>query len=353
MPGTTVGVYAGEATAGTEVSSTYEGRHITLLETELIHPFRASGFVNKGDPVIICNAAVVAQRGNAVGVALSTATALTDYIAVDTEGIWNLTVFSYDDTGAGSAIVAGDPLYIHDGSTAGVGATGTGDATISKRRNLVTQIPFGYALGAMVATGTGQVAVKVHWDPRQPMDEYALLVGAATDNGMGIIVGDAIAGAGVLGRGLFIDYDNNGIKTGAQAESNGLGINMDADTNVQSLYGINVYTAGLTGATINRVAAYTCYMDEVAGTVTGASCIHLETAVQAATIHDYISMRSHALQQGMLTCRSGGDVATYFLVFDPAVVAPCEAFAAAGNGDYSIKCYINGEITYLHTYDAP
>ena len=165
MPGTTVGVYAGEATAGTEVSSTYEGRHITLLETELIHPFRASGFVNKGDPVIICNAAIVAQRGNAVGVALSTATALTDYIAVDTEGIWNPTVFSYDDTGGGSAIVAGDPLYIHDGSTAGVGALGTGDATISKRRNNTTQIPFGYALGAMVAAGTGQVAVKVHWDP--------------------------------------------------------------------------------------------------------------------------------------------------------------------------------------------
>jgi len=165
MPGTTVGVYAGQLTAGTEVSSTYEGRHVTVLETELIHPFRASGFVNKGDPVIICNAAVVANRGNAVGVALSTATALTDYIAIDTEGIWNLPFFAYDDTGGGSAIVAGDPLYIHDGSTGGVGALGTGDATISKRRNNTTQIPFGYALGTATATSTGQMAIKVHWDP--------------------------------------------------------------------------------------------------------------------------------------------------------------------------------------------
>ena len=186
MPGTTVGVYTGELTAGTEVSSTYEGRHVTVLETELIHPFRVSGFVNKGDPVIICNAAAVAERGNAVGVALSTATALTDYIAVDTEGIWNLTVFSYDDMGLGDAIVAGDPLFIHDGSTGGVGAIGTGDATISKRRNNATQIPFGYALGAMVATGTGQVAVKVHWDPiaHWLMDDEMLYFGEGLDVSM-------------------------------------------------------------------------------------------------------------------------------------------------------------------------
>ncbi|GAH50510.1 unnamed protein product, partial [marine sediment metagenome] len=35
MP-TTMGVYTAGLTAGTEVSSTYEGRHLTVLETELI-----------------------------------------------------------------------------------------------------------------------------------------------------------------------------------------------------------------------------------------------------------------------------------------------------------------------------
>jgi len=191
MPGTTVGAYTGELTAGTEVSSTYEGRHLTLLETELIHPFRASGLVNKGDPVIICNAAVVAERGNAVGVALATATAITDYIAIDTEGIWNLPFFAYDDTGGGSAIVAGDPLYIHDGSTGGVGALGTGDATISKRRNNITQMPFGYALGAAVATATGQMAIKVHWDPiaHWLLDDELLLFGFGAANDADMTLG--------------------------------------------------------------------------------------------------------------------------------------------------------------------
>ena len=40
MTGVTVGRYPGDQTAGTQVSSTYEGRYLTFLETELIHPYR-------------------------------------------------------------------------------------------------------------------------------------------------------------------------------------------------------------------------------------------------------------------------------------------------------------------------
>ena len=404
MPTQDWGVYQDSLTLGTEVSSTYEGRHITATAAELNHG-NVLAVVTKGYPVIFD----IVAGAHGVGVAFNTEVAGTDLIAVDTEGIWNLSVVSSDDAG-NSLVVAGDPLYIN-----------TTTAVISKIRNNATQIPFGYALSQGNGDGLAHTcAVKVHWDPRShwledieplyfgdlrdvniawdtanlvmlplvdntgifqigngtlsmdvqifgltaasyllwdnsenTLDLISALAGAATQDSMSITTADAVAGAGLLGRGLFINYDNNGVKTGAQAESNGLGINMDADADVTGLFGINVYTAGLTGATINRVAAYTCYLDEVAGTVTAASCIHLETAVQAATVHDYISMRSHALQQGMITCRSGGDVATYFLVFDPALVAPCQAFNAAGNGDYSIACYINGELTYLHTYDAP
>ena len=46
MPGVTAGVYTGALDAGTEVSSTYEGRHVTVYEAELIHPYIADGFVN-------------------------------------------------------------------------------------------------------------------------------------------------------------------------------------------------------------------------------------------------------------------------------------------------------------------
>ncbi len=65
--------------AGQEISSTYEGRHLTAEESVLIHPYHADGFVDKGDPVLVGD--------SIVGVALNSAAAATDMIAFDTEGI--------------------------------------------------------------------------------------------------------------------------------------------------------------------------------------------------------------------------------------------------------------------------
>ena len=165
MPGLTVGSYIGQLTAGTQVSSTYEGRHLQVREDELIHPFIADGFVNKGDPVIVCDAGVQGTYGNIVGVAFDSGAAAADMISIDTEGIWNLKVDAYDDAG-GSAIEIGDCLYIRAGSLLGnVGVVGTGDAELSKRNDAATQVFFGYASGSMVSTGTGRIAVKVHASP--------------------------------------------------------------------------------------------------------------------------------------------------------------------------------------------
>ena len=155
--------------AGDEVSSTYEGRHITVLESQLIHPFHADDFVDKGDPVIVATAAAGnphAVFGMAVGVALNDGAAIGDLIAVDTEGIWNLYAYADDDSGT-IAINAGDPLYISIDST-GVAAAGAGvgDACISKIVNATTQIPFGYAMGEMGAGLEGTIPIKVHWDPQ-------------------------------------------------------------------------------------------------------------------------------------------------------------------------------------------
>ncbi len=171
MPAEGIGIYPYEETAGNEVSSTYEGRHITVREGELIHPFHADDLVNKGDPVIVCLYSAThnhATYGRAVGIALASATAVTDYIAVDTEGIWMGQVYADDDNGT-QDIEAGDALFISDDSTgtdASIAADGTGDAAISKIRDNVLQVPFGYALGRADAGNAGTMAVKVHWDPR-------------------------------------------------------------------------------------------------------------------------------------------------------------------------------------------
>jgi len=163
MPGVTAGAYTGSLDAGSEVSSDYEGRHLQVFEAEMIHPYHADGFVDIGDPVVLCDSGVPASYGFAVGIARDSALAITDPIALDTEGIWNLTVYAEDDNGD-RAIEIGDRLFIRAGTLPGAAdGDGTGDAEISKISEEQTQIPFGYALGSMVAGGSGEMAVKVHW----------------------------------------------------------------------------------------------------------------------------------------------------------------------------------------------
>ncbi|KKN38855.1 hypothetical protein LCGC14_0749100 [marine sediment metagenome] len=213
MPGVTVGVYPGQQTAGSQVSSTGEGRHITVREDELIHPFIADGFVNKGDPVIVCDAGVPATFGNLVGVAFQDGAAAADLIALDTEGIFNLTVYAENDAG-NVAIEIGDPLYIRAGNLLGTApGTGLGDAEISKITDIANQVFFGYALGSMVAGGSGVIAVKVHaapW-PEQEERRYMTVPTGAYSYGFHKT---AILAAGESTGLHYVDAQINGIQTG-------------------------------------------------------------------------------------------------------------------------------------------
>jgi len=170
MPTQDFGVYPDSLTIGTEVSSTYEGRHVTLLASEINHG-NVLAVVTKGYPVIF--GTVAGNHG--VGIALKTEVAGTDLIAIDTEGIWNVSVVANDDAGP-SLVTGGDPLFIN-----------TTTAVVSKIRNNATQIPFGYALGQVAAAATAVIAVKVHWDPRAHWleDDEMLYFGDARDINMG------------------------------------------------------------------------------------------------------------------------------------------------------------------------
>ena len=131
--------------AGDEISSTYEGRHITVLESALTHPTHTDGFVDGGDPVLLGN--------ETVGVALSSAAAATDYITIDTEGIFALVVQGVNDAG-NVAVAEGDEVYINRTT-----------CVLSKISNFATHQPFGYALSPVVSgVLTTVVAVKVHFD---------------------------------------------------------------------------------------------------------------------------------------------------------------------------------------------
>ena len=131
---------------GEEISSTYEGRHLTLLESELTHE-PGLAFVTKGHPV-------VSVVGNIVGIPFRTCRAASDLVAIDTEGIWIVDVHAIDD-GGNIAVAGGDPLYIN-----------TTTCVVSKIRTAASQIPFGYSLGIITTPGNVErIAVKLHWDP--------------------------------------------------------------------------------------------------------------------------------------------------------------------------------------------
>jgi hypothetical protein len=142
--------------AGKEVSSTYEGRHVTFPESYLVHPSHTDGLVDGKDPVL---------AGNIVGVALKGAAANTDQIAIDTEGIWALTVVATDQLG-NSAVAVGDEIYINRIT-----------AVLSKNSDLESNIPFGVALMSASSGVTDVIAVKVHNDsPIAQFDESYIVV---------------------------------------------------------------------------------------------------------------------------------------------------------------------------------
>ncbi len=163
-------------TAGNECSSTYEGRHLSIEEQYMTHPYHADGLVDKGDPVLLGD--------DIVGVALKSAAAATDLIAVDTEGIWYLNVLgSISDGTADGAVhtmLLGDQVYIN--RTAGtVGAP----YMLSGQSDPHNFAPFGFLLGDVTAhlTTPTLVAVKIHRDPTAwPNHKFGQYSGVFGDN---------------------------------------------------------------------------------------------------------------------------------------------------------------------------
>jgi len=165
-------------TAGDEVSSTNEGRYLSLEESYLTHPYHyVDGLVDKGDPVLVGD--------EIVGVAMNSAAAATDYITIDTEGIFFLNVFGCisDGTvnGAAHVLTTGDPVYIKR-------VPGTDTNILSGQSDPQNYRRFGYLLGDVTAdleAGTPDlVAVKVHGMTSQLTNSknYGVYMGVFGDN---------------------------------------------------------------------------------------------------------------------------------------------------------------------------
>jgi hypothetical protein len=164
--------------AGDEVSSTNEGRYLSIEESYMVHPYHsADNLVDKGDPVLIGD--------EIVGVAMESAIVASQYITIDTEGIFFLNVFGCisDGTvnGAAHVLATGDPVYIKR-------VPGTDTNILSGQSDPQNYRRFGYLLGDVTAdleAGTPDlVAVKVHGMTSQLTNSknYGIYMGVFGDN---------------------------------------------------------------------------------------------------------------------------------------------------------------------------
>jgi len=317
--------------AGSEGSSTYEGRHLTIVESELTHPSHTDGFVDGGDPVL--------HGENIVGVAFSSAAAATDLIAIDTEGIWFLTVVGTD--AAGNSVVAyGDEIFINKTT-----------AILSKNSDQATQQRFGYALGPVVAGATSVVAVKVHANP----DDALTKVGTSA----------APLAIGTLATAREYRYRSTATSGDVRGEYialslNGIGSSGEALRNRTIVEAVGVVTAhgGHSGLEF-----------DTDGTITGLGVGHRATLMMPdraafATIAggmselwaegdstDFGAATVHSIHRFVMAGDATGK-ATADNVFEFAGLSAVQYAANTDTPDHALRVIINGDVRYIMVSEA-
>lgn len=316
--------------AGDEFSSVYEGRNLSFAESDLVHPVHADGFVDGGDPVVV---------GNIVGVAETSASAATDIVAIDTEGIWCLSVAATDAAG-NSAVVAGDEIFIN-----------TTTAVLSKNANKAISQRFGYALSGVGAGLTGLCAVKVHWNPDDALDKVGtsaapLSIGtlpiarefrysstATTGNVRGEYVALSLTASGVSGEAVR-SWTNVESATVATAHGLHAGVEFDADGAVTGL------AAGIRG---------TFLANNIAQTATICGGMSELYAGGAAT--DFGAATAHSIHRFVVAGDATG-AATADNVFEFVGLSSTQYAANTDTPTMALRCIINGAVRYIMVSEA-
>jgi len=323
-------IYDDYDVAGKEISSTYEGRHIQLPESVLVHPSHTDGFVDKGDPIVF---------GNIVGIAFNSATAATDQIAIDTEGIWALTVIADDDDGA-SAVAVGDEIFINSTT-----------AVLSKISNKNTNQRFGYAL---MSTGAGVddvLAVKVHWNP----DDAEEMVGSSAvpyELGAELIGREYRYQSAVDGaRAMYVELDHE--KAGGSMDCLRPRI-MVGEFAVSGAYGIH---AGVefAGDTLGRITGLSAggrftYFANNRGQ-SGTICGGMSELYADGTSTDFGAATVHSIHRFVMDGDATGK-ATGDNVFEFAGLSAVQYAANTDTPAFALRCIINGNVRYIMVSEA-
>ena len=323
--------------AGNEGSSTYEGRYLSVVESELTHPYHSDGLVDGGDPVLFGE--------NIVGVAMSSASAATDIISIDTEGIWYLYVLGCvsDGTsdGIAKALTYGDPIYFQV-------TPGTDTYLLSGEQDPYHFRPFGFALGSVsahVSTPT-LVAVKVHnsftplggilhFGSGSTADGNFLLEGSTTIRQAKLIEA-CVAPATVLLEGeqlhgISMRLVDNVISTGGEITGAEFKVVRDeaTDATVSSMTALKLDTDNKNGGIAPFVRGLDIMMEGAPGTTPAIrSAIHVNSSGTAGTKECLLELESATVCGGAAADKTGGakNVAISVMV---------------GGNQYWIQCYAN------------
>ena len=336
--------------AGEEASSTYEGRHLTILESELRHPYHADGFVDKGDPVIHTT-----TTGHVVGVAFTSAAAATDYIAIDTEGFWYLTVRGFGDAaasdlqniGTAATVNPGDQLYIN------ITTDTTYAGTISKISDFETQVPFGYALDGVVSGTSEVIAVKVHANFNQ-WDFWHSNVTATPDNGMSLTCYDGGAAVSDMGTGFYITYVNDATKTGT-ATIQAANLDMFLNHSVPYAYGLAVYCITSGNPTVGFCSGITVYMDNPGTATSGWIGIDIQMAMGTNSPldrHAFMRLRNQSAGAvpDVVFQLEGTNTADFLISCENASLPAVAASAGGGLANMKFAVRVGATTYYIPTY---
>ena len=327
---------------GDQISSTGEGRHITLYADNLSHGTNVS-YVTKGYPVWFVDAVGMPFRTQAAGD--------NELEAVDTEGIWCVDVHATADAGD-IAVTSGDKLYVN--TTTGV---------VSKINNVITQLPFGYALGQVTSGEVNRIAVKVHFDPSMwtNRDMYAVMTaGRDADDAYSIRVTDATTETDGYSKALLITYDNTGVKTGtATVECMGMEMTITAAC-ITVVTGLEIYLAAVANVTVGRITAIEVYHETRGNAVASDYVILLgrnSNAVLTGPGNDaFIYFREHSTvqQESSVFMLQGNNAAEYLIAFgsNPGTgLNLIEDSAATESVTHRVRCNTTVGVRWLHLHD--
>jgi hypothetical protein len=322
--------------AGEEGAITDRGRYITVLEGDLVHPYHADGFADKGDPVLIGD--------NIVGVVCSDSpTAATDLVTVDTEGLWYLNVIGAvsDGTsdGIAKALTAGTPIYFQV-------TPGSDTYLLSGEQDPAHFRPFGYLLTAVSAhVSTPTLAlVKVH--NACTHEEGRLHFGSgSTATGNMLLEGDptlrknrlieaclapaTLLQAGEQLHGFNIRVVDNLIATGGEITAGELKVVRDeaTDVSVSSMTALKLDTDNKNGGIAPFVRGLDIMMEGAPGTTPAIrSAIHINSSGTAGTKEALLEIDGATVCGGAAADKTGGTKNVALSVY-------------VGGSQYWIQCY--------------